>query len=100
MFTDIVGSVALQQAVGTERYAALLHRHDTIFMAALEQCGSGRIVKHTGDGFLALFDRASDAVRAALFFQSQLRTQKWPSDCVITARVGIHSGELLNRHSR
>lgn len=95
MFTDIVGSVGLQQTVGTERYAALLQSHDALFMAALEHCGAGRIVKHTGDGFLALFDRASDAVRAALYFQSQLSAHEWPKKAVITVRVGIHSGELL-----
>ncbi|MGY4282606.1 class 3 adenylate cyclase [Bradyrhizobium sp. LM2.7] len=37
----------------------------------------GRIVKNTGDGFLAEFPSAVEAVRAALQFQTRTGTFKW-----------------------
>ncbi len=95
MFTDIEGSVHLQEMIGTTRYVALLRRHDALFGQALDEVGSGTIVKHTGDGFLTVFPRTSDAVMMALRFQWLLANEGWPEDAVIAARIGIHEGEIL-----
>lgn len=93
LFTDIVGSVKLQGRLGTHDYAGLLRRHDELFREALRQ-SSGRILKHTGDGFLAEFAMSSEAVATALRFQSLLEDEEWDPEPV-RARAGLHQGEVL-----
>src|SRR5215813_7594129 len=54
----------------------------------------GRIVKNTGDGFLAEFPSAVKAVRAAVQFQARIKelTIAEPEDRRIAFRVGINIG--------
>ncbi len=93
LFTDIVGSVQLQERLGTQDYARLLKRHDELFREALKDT-SGQILKHTGDGFLAEFTMSSAAVATALRFQRFLSAEDWSPE-PIKARVGLHQGEVL-----
>src|SRR5437867_6781271 len=56
----------------------------------------GRIVKNTGDGFLAEFPSAVDAVRAAMQFQT--RVHEYAIDEAgdrIAFRVGINIGDVI-----
>src|SRR5215475_7334940 len=57
----------------------------------------GRIVKNTGDGFLAEFPSAVAAVRAAAQFQKRIRdlTIDDPEDARILFRVGINIGDVI-----
>jgi TolB-like protein len=58
---------------------------------------SGRIIKHTGDGFLAEFHSAVDAVRAAMQFQGdayRLAISDTPEERILF-RVGIHIGDII-----
>lgn len=57
---------------------------------------SGRIVKNTGDGFLAEFPSAVEALRAAMVFQARVRelTAGAPEDRRIAFRVGINIGDV------
>ena len=57
---------------------------------------SGRIVKHTGDGFLAEFPTASDAVRCAVDMQLTLARNDagHPPESRLTFRMGINLGEI------
>ncbi len=93
LFTDIVDSVQLQARLGTKGYAQVLERHDQLFRDALEVT-SGRILKHTGDGFLAEFAMSSEAVAAALRFQRLLHEESWEPEPILV-RVGLHQGEVL-----
>src|ERR1700751_2191418 len=58
---------------------------------------SGRIVKNTGDGFLAEFPSAVEAVRAAVQFQTQINdlTSSDGQDRRIALRVGINIGDVI-----
>lgn len=58
---------------------------------------SGRIVKNTGDGFLAEFPSAVEALRAAMVFQARVRelTAGAPEDRRIAFRVGINIGDVI-----
>jgi TolB-like protein/class 3 adenylate cyclase len=61
----------------------------------------GRIVKSTGDGFLAEFPSAVEAVRAAVQFQSRIKelTIDQVEDRRIALRVGINIGDVIvERH--
>ena len=51
---------------------------------------SGRIVKFTGDGFLAEFPTVQDAVRSAIALQAEFATN--PLDF----RIGIHLGDIVD----
>ena len=57
----------------------------------------GRIVKNTGDGFLAEFPSAVEAVRAAMLFQTRIRelTIGDAEDRRIAFRVGINIGDVI-----
>jgi TolB-like protein/class 3 adenylate cyclase len=57
----------------------------------------GRIVKKTGDGFLAEFPSAVEAVRAAWQFQTRIKelTISEVEDRRITFRVGVNIGDVI-----
>ena len=57
----------------------------------------GRVVKNTGDGFLAEFSSAVEAVRAAVQFQTRIDelTIGDVEDRRITFRVGINIGDVI-----
>src|SRR5215469_8094100 len=57
----------------------------------------GRIVKNTGDGFLAEFPSAVEAVRAGLQFQTRIKdlTTDDAQDRLISFRVGINIGDVI-----
>jgi TolB-like protein/Flp pilus assembly protein TadD len=57
----------------------------------------GRIVKNTGDGFLAEFPSAVEAVRAAMQFQSRINqlTSDDAEDRRILFRVGLNIGDII-----
>jgi class 3 adenylate cyclase len=58
---------------------------------------SGRIVKNTGDGFLAEFPSAVEAVRAAVLFQSRVKelTYNDVEERRIAFRVGINISDVI-----
>jgi len=57
----------------------------------------GRIVKNTGDGFLAEFPSAVEAVRAAMQFQTRIHelTTGDADDRRIAFRVGVNIGDVI-----
>ena len=57
----------------------------------------GRIVKNTGDGFLAEFPSAVEAVRAAMQFQARIKelTIGDAEDRRILFRVGLNIGDVI-----
>jgi Predicted integral membrane protein len=57
----------------------------------------GRIVKNTGDGFLAEFPSAVEAVRAAMLFQTRIHelTMGDAEDRRLRFRVGINIGDVI-----
>lgn len=91
LFTDIVGSTAMTQQLGDEAAFALIERHDAIVRAALAR-NTGREVKHTGDGIMAVFVSTVAAVRCAHEIQKALH-----DDQSLALRVGIAAGEPLER---
>ncbi len=95
LFTDIEGSVRLEQEIGTKAYAEVLRRHGELFYEALSRAVTGNVEKHTGDGFMARFGSPSDAVTVALHFQWLLRRESWGRPRPLRVRIGIHQGEFM-----
>ena len=75
------------------RLSALL---TDVVLPAIGEHG-GRIVKNTGDGFLAEFPSAVEAVRAAVQFQTRINdlTNGDVQDRRIAFRVGINIGDII-----
>jgi class 3 adenylate cyclase len=65
MFTDIVGSTTLAQALGDEAWERLLRWHDDT-LRRLIAAGGGEVVNSTGDGFFAAFAGARRALDCAI----------------------------------
>jgi len=57
----------------------------------VEQAG-GTVVKTTGDGLLAVFDRPEAGLAAAVASQHALERQSWSTSGPLRVRIGIHSG--------
>jgi len=93
LFTDAVGSTDLKSRLGNQDYLSHIARHDEIFRAIIADTPAATIYKDMGDGFLAGFERASDAVTAALRFQRALREEPWGPEPV-RVRAGIHLGQV------
>ncbi len=90
LFTDIVGSTDHARQVGDRRWGELLDTHDRL---ARELVGElqGRLVKSTGDGILALFDRPGRGIRCATALRDRLRGSG------VEIRAGVHTGEVQLR---
>jgi class 3 adenylate cyclase len=92
LFTDIVDSTRLTQQLGDRAAMQLLRQHDSIVRSALAQFG-GSEVKHTGDGIMAAFTLASQAVGAAMQVQRALHEQTEAEDSRVHVRIGVAAGE-------
>lgn len=95
LFTDIEDSTRLWQQFPLQMSAAAA-LHDGICRDIIAR-HSGEVVKTTGDGFHASFDRAEDAAGAAVSLQNALREPDWGVTGELKIRMGLHSGEAERR---
>jgi class 3 adenylate cyclase len=86
LFTDIVDSTRRAVELGDRRWRELLEQHDQITRAEVARF-QGRVVKDTGDGFLATFDGPTRAVRCAAELAERM------PQLGIDVRSGLHTGE-------
>ena len=91
LFTDIEGSTRLLKQLG-ERYGDLLAEHRRILRESVAQFG-GREMDTQGDAFFFAFDRARNAVGAAVLAQRGLVSGTWPEGAECRVRMGLHTGE-------
>jgi len=87
LFTDIVGSTAIATRLGDIAWMDLLSRHNDRVRMEIDRF-RGYESKTTGDGFLAVFDSASQAARCAAEICRVARKDG------IEVRTGVHSGEV------
>jgi formylglycine-generating enzyme required for sulfatase activity/class 3 adenylate cyclase len=71
------------------------HRRDLIDPTIIEY--HGRLVKSTGDGFLAMFDSPVEAVRCAIVIQQSMvgRNAALPRERWIQYRIGVNLGDVI-----
>ena len=71
------------------------HRREIIEPTIAEN--HGRLVKYTGDGFLAMFDSPVEAVRCAIVIQQTMvgRNASLPREQWILYRIGVHLGDVI-----
>jgi len=88
VFTDIVGYTKLMGQSETRAFEAI-QKNRLIQKPLIEKYG-GVFVKELGDGTMARFQKASDAVRCAM--EIQKATAQEPD---LNLRIGIHLGEVI-----
>ena len=86
LFTDIVASTASAAESGDDRWRSVLVEHDRMASEEIER-HEGTLVKTTGDGVFASFDRPILALRCALSIA------KRAADLGVQVRAGAHTGE-------
>jgi class 3 adenylate cyclase len=90
LFTDIVGSTSLAEALGDEAWEGLLRWHDEA-LRALFGVHHGQEVVTTGDGFFVGFDSPADAIGCAVAIQRRLDQQRREQGFAPQVRIGVHS---------
>jgi class 3 adenylate cyclase len=93
---DVAGYSRLMHHDEEATHAKLTALLNDAVAPAIAEYG-GRIVKNTGDGFLAEFSSAVEAVRAAVQFQSRIHelTIDKAEDNRIALRVGVNIGDVI-----
>ena len=92
LFTDIEGSTLLLQQLGNN-YAEMLRECRRLLRKAFQEW-HGYEVDTQGDAFFVVFERATDAILAAVASQQALKSANWPDEAIVRVRMGIHTGEL------
>jgi class 3 adenylate cyclase len=96
MFTDIVTSTDLVGLIGDDDWNELLGWHDREMRAAFAE-HRGEVVNHTGDGFFAAFERATDALECAIDIQRRLVRHRREQGFAPSVRIGLHRAEATRR---
>jgi class 3 adenylate cyclase len=94
LFTDIVRSTSLAEALGDESWHNLLRWHDRTLRALFTQHG-GEEVDHAGDGFFVAFTSPDAALRCAISIQRTLSEHRSTNGFAPHVRVGIHTTEAI-----
>src|SRR5919198_6348187 len=95
LFTDLVGSTAQRAALGKERADELRQTHDRLLGERIEAY-AGRVVKGLGDGLMAVFASASDALTAAVEAQQAVCVHNQRPDAIsaLSVRMGLSVGDV------
>lgn len=97
MFTDIVGSTELAQRMGDDAAFELVTLHDAIVRQAVDT-NNGKVIKHTGDGIMAVFLSPVAAVRSACAIQTVVReVRTGDGEMRFMVRIGAAAGEPIER---
>ena len=92
MFTDIVRSSNLVEAIGDEAWEDLVRWHDRTLRGLFRGHG-GEEVDHAGDGFFVAFEDAGGALSAAVAIQRSLAEHRRSHGFAPQVRIGIHAAE-------
>jgi adenylate cyclase len=95
MFTDIAGSTAMTQELGDAGAQKAVRVHNRIVRQSLTAFG-GKEIKHTGDGIMASFSSATNAVESCIEMQRQVEQHnKTDPNLPLHLKIGINAGEPI-----
>jgi class 3 adenylate cyclase len=94
LFTDLVNSTEILKTAGDEVGQRLFQSHHRLISDALTGNG-GEELEWLGDGVLAAFSSAADAIRCAIIIEQTARRPV--AGARFEIRIGIHLGEMLRR---
>ena len=93
--SDVESSTRLWERFGDDMHAALTV-HNEVVDRHVEAAG-GRLFRHTGDGFLAEFERSERAANAAVSIQEALQQRDWSPLPALKVRMALHRGAVSER---
>jgi len=94
LFTDLEGSTDLRVRVGDTTANEIISLHDDLVRSRLEIVGAVE-TKSLGDGFMALFTSANQAITAATSIQRAIEDHnKANPDMTLSVRMGLNSGDV------
>ena len=96
LFSDIVESTRLSEAMGDEAWEQLLRWHDRTLRAEFARW-RGEEVKHGGDGFFVAFGQPDDGIGCAAAIQRALARHRAEHGFAPIVRIGLHAGEATAR---
>ena len=94
MFTDIVKSTDLVEAIGDEHWADLQRWHDDVLRETFVRHG-GEEVDHAGDGFFVAFPGAQSAIDCAVAIQRRLAEHRRSAGFAPQVRIGVHTTDAI-----
>ena len=95
MFTDLVGSTQMTHDHGDLGAQEVVRAHNAIVRNALAQY-HGEEVKHTGDGIMASFANAPNAVRATIEIQREIDVHNAANpNLAVRVRIGLNAGDAV-----
>ncbi|MGQ0550547.1 MAG: ATP-binding protein [Armatimonadota bacterium] len=92
LFSDIEASTHIVQHLGDAASEQVFADHRRLLRDVVESAG-GLVYQDQGESFLFVFQRAKDAVLAAVTAQRALTIHPWPKGVMLRVRMGLHSGE-------
>jgi class 3 adenylate cyclase len=95
MFTDIVDSTRLVEALGDEAWSSLLSWHDRTLRHLFRET-KGREMSHEGDGFFVSFPDAVAALDCAVAIQRTLAQHRHDHGFAPGVRIGVHATEAID----
>lgn len=91
IWTDLSGSGRVIEDLGDEATDALLDDYDAALTEAVE-ANNGVVLERSGDGAIAVFTDASDALRGAAAVREAVRGLPWQRDFDLPVEITVHSG--------
>ena len=100
LLTDLDGWQRVLRTLGDEGATAVARAYHAVVLDAVKSEG-GYELEVVADTVLAGFERARDALRAAVTVRERLGDEPWyPDDNKPAVRIAIHSGRLVDPASR
>jgi class 3 adenylate cyclase len=96
LFTDIVRSTKLVDAIGDDAWKDLIRWHDQTLRSLIAE-HRGEEIRHQGDGFFVAFASATDAVNSAVAIQRRLSEQRRQQGFALQIRIGMHTAAAHRR---
>jgi class 3 adenylate cyclase len=92
--TDAVASTPQQIRLGDHRSEELRRERDALVSAEVERL-HGTVIKSTGDGTMAAFSAASEAIGCAISVQRTISRRNATATERVDLRIGLATGELV-----
>lgn len=97
LFADLVGSTQLYERVGDTSAFRLVDQSIQAMQTIINE-KYGRVIKHTGDGLMAIFTVADNAAETAIGMHGMLRDLPHGSGQRLAVRVGFHFGPVIENN--
>lgn len=98
LFTDMESSTPLTGRLGDEGAQELVRAHNRIVREALRR-HAGTEIKHTGDGIMASFGSAGEALECAIYIQKAFAAHNQSAETPFRVRIGLNAGEPVEEES-